>query len=396
MLKSSISNEELYTFMSNVQGITKRAVRLNHEQNQDKFEREAMGSLLKVAGYDFEKLFSLLNEYPKIFDFEENIKKLKVMENLSAVLGSRFTALDMINFKDSKGLVGFIDAYFSSYSNEYNGFLRFHCEEQVEQGFKMGYVLVCTSIDSLSCVSAPSKREVIFLNYNTSPINISEIIEKIKNIFPDYIEVEKKKTTHTISQKIKIIEKREYEADSFMSQKQSSLIGKNELYVDYAELSFEDKVKIKPIFYVNSILCHNGYYYINGLEYFANELDGFEESESLFAYFNEVVKQMGIFEDMVIKTNINNINKLRKEYELLDANSEEDSKEFLESCYYGYIENIKYGILENISKGLNESFFNAENSIEINRPAWNTIRKTILNKKWESVGNDLYSRDVQA
>lgn len=396
MQEKLISNEDLYSFMSNVQNITKRAVRLNHEQNQDKFERESMGALLQVSGYSFEDLFNFLNKYPKIFDFEENIKKLKVMENLSTVLGSKFTHLDMVDFKDSKGLVGFIGAYFSSYTNEFNGSLKFHCQEKIQYGCKMGYILVCSSVDSLSCMYAPSKKEYIYLDFNNSSINIGEIIEKIKTIFSDYKEIEKKKTTHIISQVIKIIEKREYKADSFLSQKQSSLIAKNELYIDYAELSFNDKVKIKPIFYMNSILYHHGYYYIDGLEYFSSDLDGFDELEAVFTYFNDVIKQMGIFEDMIIKTNINKINDLRDKYTLLDDKTDEDEKDFLESCYCGYIENIKYGIFENISKGLNESFLNAENSIEISRPAWNTIRKTILNKKWKSLGNNLFSREIQA
>ena len=64
-------------------------------------------------------------------------------------------------------------------------------------------------------------------------------------------------------------------------------------------------------------------------------------------------------------------------------------------CFYSYLQNIKYGIFENISKGLYKSFENALRDIEINRIAWHTIRKSILNKKWEKIEESLYTRTSQ-
>ena len=107
MQNNSLSNEDIYTFLSNAQNITKRAVRLNEEQSNDRFEREAMGALMQSAGYDLKTLLAFINTYPKVFDFEENIKKLKAIESLSTVLGSNFS-FSLINRDDNfKMLVGF-------------------------------------------------------------------------------------------------------------------------------------------------------------------------------------------------------------------------------------------------------------------------------------------------
>lgn len=53
MLKNTITKENLHTFLANSQKITTRAIRLAEEQNLEKYEREAMGALMKAAGYYF-------------------------------------------------------------------------------------------------------------------------------------------------------------------------------------------------------------------------------------------------------------------------------------------------------------------------------------------------------
>ncbi len=77
MVKNTLSSEDIYLFLANKQNLTKRAIRLAKEQNNERFERESMGALMQSAGYTFDSLLDFLSEYPKIFDFKDNIEKLK-------------------------------------------------------------------------------------------------------------------------------------------------------------------------------------------------------------------------------------------------------------------------------------------------------------------------------
>jgi hypothetical protein len=56
---------------------------------------------------------------------------------------------------------------------------------------------------------------------------------------------------------------------------------------------------------------------------------------------------------------------------------------------------MQYIIFESISEGLAKSLKNAEKHIEIIRPLWKTIKQSSLNKKWETIGENLYTREIQ-
>lgn len=394
MLKETLTKENLHTFLANSQRITTRAVRLAEEQNPDKYDREVMGALMKAAGYSYEDLIHYLQNYPKVFDFEENIKKLKVLDSLSNVLGSKYANLDITDFKDYKALSGFVKKYFENYSNEYEGKLNFYVKEQVEEGMKTATVLVCESIDLISSEDEPSKTHYIPLYIPDSGLTFSldTIIDNIKRAFIDYKEIENSKTTHVIKQVLQIVEDRKYDANSFMGIIKADMNFKNEVFLNYLELSFEDKITIKPTYYVGNMHDSAGYYFINGLEYVKDyNLSYHEENEALFNYLLAVLESMNLLDNVVVSTNITKINEIREAIVDLD---EDDLSNYL-SKYTDYIMNIEHVIYENISKGLAKSLKNAQNQIEITRPAWNSIKKSSLKKKWESIGENLYTREIQ-
>lgn len=394
MLKEILTKENLYTFLANSQNVTTRAVRLAEEQNPEKFEREAMGALMKASGFTLESLYSCLVQYPKIFDFEENIKKLKVLDSLSNVLGSKYSYIDITDYNDYKALSGFMKKYFENYTNEYDGRLNFYVKEQIELGTKAATVLVCESIDLISSVDAPSKTHYIPLilpGLNTL-FTLDSIIENVKNTFKEYKENENSKITHKIKQVLHTVDNREYGKNSIMGIMKDEIGLKNEVFLDYIELSYEDKLIIRPTEHYENIEHSFCYYKINGLEYFKDyNCSRSEEQDSLFQYFYKVAESMNLLENIVISTNISKINELRLKIEKLE---EEEKDEYMFE-YLDYISNIIYIIFENISKGLSSSISNAEKNIEIYRPAWNTIKKSTLKKKWELIEEHLYTRETQ-
>lgn len=394
MIKSIISKDYLHTFLANSQRITTRAVRLAEEQNPEKYEREAMGALMKAAGYSLDDLINHLQNYPKVFDFEENIKKLKVLDSLSSVLGSKYANLDITDFKDYKALSGFVKKYFENYSNEYDGKLNFYVKEQVEAGMRTATVLVCDSIDLISSEDEPSKTHCVPLYIPDSGLTFSldTIIDNVKSAFTDYKEIENSKTTHSIKQVLQIVEDRKYEDNPFMAMIKSDMDFKNEVFLDYLELSFEDKITIKPTYYVGDKHDCAGYYKINGLEYVKDcNLTYHEENEALFKYLLTVLESMNIQDNIIVSTNIAKINEIRETIVNLDK---DDLSNYL-SKYTDYIMNIEHVIYEHISKGLAKSLKNAQYHIEITRPAWNTIKKSSLKKKWEKIEENLYTREIQ-
>lgn len=394
MLKDIITKENLYTFLANSQKITTRAVRLAEEQNPEKFEREAMGALMKASGFTLESLFSCLVQYPKIFDFEENIKKLMVLDSLSSVLGSKYSYVDFTDFTDYKALSGFMKKYFENYTNEYDGRLNFYVKEQVEFGMKAATVLVCESIDLISSVDAPSKTHYIPLilpGINTL-FTLDSIIDNVKNTFKEYKEIENSKITHKIKQVLQTVDNREFKKNSIKGMMKDEIGLKNEVFLDYIELSFEDKLIIRPTAHYEDIEHSFCYYKINDIEYFKDyNSNSCEEHEALFQYFYKVAESMNLLENIVISTNISKINELRHKIENL---TEEQKDEYMFE-YLDHISNIIYIIFENISKGLASSISNAEKNIELYRPAWNTIKKSTLKKKWEMIGENLYTREIQ-
>lgn len=394
MFKNTLTKDNLQTFLANSQKITTRAVRLAEEQNPEKYDREAMGSLMKAAGYSFEDLIHHLQNYPKVFDFEENIKKLKVLDSLSNVLGSKYANLDITDYKDYKVLSGFITKYFENYSNEYEGKLNFYVKEQIELGMKTATVLVCESIDLISSQDEPSKTHYVPLYIPGSGLTFSldTIIDNVKKAFTDYKEIENSKTTHSIKQVLQIVEDRKYEDNSFMGMIKSDMDFKNEVFLDYLELSFENKITIKPTYYVGNKLDGAGYYKINGLEYVKDcNLTYHEENEALFKYLLTVLKSMNILDNIIVSTNIAKINEIREAI----VNLNKDELSYYLSKFTDHIWNIEHVIYEHISKGLAKSLKNAQHHIEITKPAWNTIKKSSLKKKWEMIGENLYTREIQ-
>lgn len=394
MIKSIISKDNLHTFLANSQRITTRAVRLAEEQNPEKYEREAMGALMKAAGYSLDDLIHHLQNYPKVFDFEENIKKLKVLDSLSNVLGSNYAKLDITNYKDYKALSGFVKKYFENYTNEYDGKLNFYVKEQVESGMKTATVLVSESIDLISSEDEPSKTHYVPLYIPGSSLTFSldTIVDNVKRAFTDYKEIENSKITHVIKQVIHTVDDREYDKDSFMGIVKADMDFKNEVFLDYVELSFEDKITIKPTFYIDEVLDGAGYYKINGLEYVKDcNLTYQEENEALFKYLLTVLKSMNILDNIIVSTNIAKINEIRETI----VNLDKDDLSYYLSKFTDYIWNIEHVIYEHISKGLAKSLKKAGNNIDINRPAWNTIKKSSLKKKWKMVEENLYTREIQ-
>lgn len=394
MLKDSISKENLHKFLANCQKITTRAVRLTEEQNPEKYEREAMGALMKAAGYSLDDLIRYLTDYPKVFDFEENVKKLKAMESLSHVLGSKYARVDITDFADYKVLAGFIGKYFENYSNQYNGKLNFYAKDQIKNGMLESTVLVCESIDLLSCYDKPIETKFIPLSIPDMKLSftLDSLINDIKELFPDYIEKKSNQNVHNIKQVIRIVNDRKYDDSTIMGLIQHNLVLKNEVYLDYIELSFEDKIKIKPTYFHNNIEEIDGYFYINGLEYIRNNKHSyFETNEATFEYLVNVAESLNLLDNIVISTNIANIMDLKKKFVTL--NKEEISVYMGE--YSGYIDNMQYIIFESISEGLSKSLKNAEKYIEISRPLWKTIKQSTLNKKWQMIEENLYTREIQ-
>lgn len=394
MLKNTLTKENLHTFLANSQKITTRAIRLAEEQNPEKYEREAMGALMKAAGYSLDDLFNYLTNYPKVFDFEENIKKLKVLDSLSSVLGSKYSYVDITDFKDYKALSGFIEKYFENYTNEFEGKLNFYAKEQIEYGMKTATVLVCESIDLISSMDAPSKIHYVPLSIPgmSLPITLDSIIENVKKTFTEYKEIENSKITHNIKQVIRVVEDREYESNSMMGMIKNEIEFKNEVFLDYVELSFENRLTIKPTYYNGNVQESAGYYFIDGLEYVKDcNLTYLEENEALFDYLVAVSTSMNILDNAVISTNISKINELRQ----IIADLDENEKEVYMSDFTNYIMNMEHIIYEHISKGLAKSLQNARNNIDIYRDAWNTIKKSSLKKKWQMIEVNVYTREIQ-
>jgi hypothetical protein len=394
MIKSIISKDYLHTFLANSQKITTRAVRLAEEQNPEKYEREAMGALMKAAGYSLDDLINHLTNYPKVFDFEENIKKLKVMESLSHVLGSKYARVDITDFADYRALSGFISKYFENYSNEYNGRLNFYAKDQIENGMLESSVLVCESIDLLSCYDKPISTKHIPLSIPDMKLSFSldSLINDIKESFPDYSDKKTNQKVHNIKQVLRTVNDRKYDDSTIMGFMQDKLVLKNEVYLDYIELSFEDKIKMKPTYFYNNTEEIDGYFNINGLEYIRNNEHSYiETNDAIFEYLTKVAQSMNILDNIVISTNIVNIMNLKEKFKTLE---EEDISDYLGE-YSGYIDNMQYIIFESISEGLAKSLKNAEKHIEIIRPLWKTIKQSSLNKKWETIGENLYTREIQ-
>lgn len=388
MLINAQNSDLIFNFLSNSQKVTTRALRLSIEQNPERFDREAMGSLLAATGFTFEKLLKLASSYPQLFDFEDNVMKLKAVDNLAEVLGNKYTHSNVFNSNSYKFLTGFVTKYFENYTDEKSGKLNFYVKDEVEYGLKGFTVLVCKSIDLVSTINTPAMTRKIVLD---NEIKLENIIQEIKKAFPNY-KVEDSRTAHTIKQTIKVAKDRQYEESSFMGSIKKSIDFKDEEFLEYVELSYKDMIVTKPLVYKGCVHHSNDYFLINGLEYISNNKEEVDdaylgENEELYSYFTEVAKSLNMQDLPLIKENVEKIEGIRNK---LNKSKTDD----LLATYQSHITNIQNIIFNQISKGLAESFSNAENNIEICRPVWNTMRIKSLKKKWDLIEEGLYTRNV--
>lgn len=403
MQNKEISNENIYTFLANSQKVTKRAVRLSEEQNLEKFEREAMGSLMAACGYSFDGLLNYLVDFPRVFDFEENVKKLKVMDDLAGILGGSLKTKITHDSRNYKAVAGFLTKYFENYTNEYNGTLKFDITKEYGVLGELIVDVVCNSIDLLSTEYEPSnKMEIpIRIENNFYKFDINKIIESIKKNFSDYYEVDNKKILHEIKQTVTVVENRDIENYIYKMMFEKTTF-KNEMFLNYLELSYSDKVIIRPTEFIeNKIQDSHTYYYINGIEYISNQnVEYIERNFEAVDYFYKVAKSLGIENERVIQKNYEEGQKKRSKWEDLkrekiDEQDLEDEKDYISSSTYAHKYNMKYFILNHISNGLNEAFRRAEENVEFYRPYFKTIKKIVLAKKWENIEENKYQRIVE-
>lgn len=400
MNRIDIDKEVLCTFLANNQGVTKRAIRMNEVQNPDKFERDAIGALFQASGYTFEDIYSAMIKCPMLFDFKNSIDKIKAIDSLESVFkdNSQFTG-EVLN--NSYILIkGFINTYFKNYTNNLNGKLYFDFVDSFVYGQKQGVFLKVAAVDMTSTFDEPN-FESSYLVAIEKKIDLDTTIEKlikdIKKDFSDYKEQVKKDKTHTIKQKLIVEDEREYgDSTGIMNLVIQDQKDENSLYMKSFESNYNDEVVIRTTEYLKGIQHTDTYINIKGIELKNHHFSSEEYGIELCSYLKKVIDTLCIKDESIneiIAKNFEALERLKKEYEEL---SKEDKEEYgFPMDFDTRNMNILNAILESISKGLSVSFDKSRIKIEKHNEFLNTFKKSVLNKKWNRVGEKTYTRTIE-
>lgn len=390
MQNKGIGNNIIYSFLSNAQDVTKRAIRLSEEQNPEKYERESIGALMQALGFDFPSLLKALELYPSIFNFDENIKKLRVMNNFKDMLVKETSQFSEKANLDFKALTGFFKVVFQKYTNKFEGKLDFNCFDIFDENMKtkIGTIIRVESIDLTSSFYEPAKTKDFLLNTTVGEtyFSIQSIFDDVLNYFDDYYEEEKANTTHSIQQTVKMSETRDYSSFPLMLMIQNKKIGKNELYLEKFSLNYNNQVIINSTELVDDIICTDTFISINGIEY--SNSNKIKDHEKFLPFLQDVIKSLKIENNQIIDINLKRILELQSKDEYEDTDRTDDILNTL--C-----NNILSAILNEISSGLSLSFKKASNNLELYRPAFYTMQKNILKKKWNLEDDNTYSRTIE-